>query len=174
MPPGSVGTSLPGRGWAACHAGAGASPTRGLSRKGKCGLAEAHCSGVGGKPVGEEGLSPAVPEPPHSGPCCPLSRSQMDTLATQVSIWAWGTRAAAWRGLGLQLSLRLGSEGPLCPSRAGGTQIPAPVCASISRGYVGAGEPAYRVEMTPGRGERRINGTQVVPPLWILTATFSA
>lgn len=38
--------------------------------------------------MGEESLLPAASEPPQSGSRSPLSRTQMDTLATQVGIWA--------------------------------------------------------------------------------------
>ena len=58
----------------------------------------AHCSGVGGRLVGEEDVLPAAPEPPHSGACHTLSCSRMDTLATQVSIRARATRGVT-RGL---------------------------------------------------------------------------
>lgn len=71
--------------WLLGDGGAWASPC-GLSRKGKCGQAGNRFSEVGGRPVGEDCLSSAVPEPQHSRHCCPLSRSHIDTLVTQVSI----------------------------------------------------------------------------------------
>lgn len=71
--------------WLLGVGGAWASPC-GLSRKGKCGQSGTRCSEVGGRPVGEERLSSAVPEPQHLGHCCPLRLSHIDPLATQVSI----------------------------------------------------------------------------------------
>ncbi|XP_014645288.1 PREDICTED: SLP adapter and CSK-interacting membrane protein [Ceratotherium simum simum] len=80
----SLQRSLPGRGIACLVTVSGPLP-RGLSRKGKCGQAGARCSGVGGKPVAEERLSPAAPEPQHSAHCSLLSSSHLDTLAAQDS-----------------------------------------------------------------------------------------
>lgn len=82
----ALGVSFAGKmDWLLGDRGAWASPC-GLSRKGKCGQAGNRCSEVGGRPVGEDRLSSAVPEPQHSGHCCPLSRSHIDPLVTQVSI----------------------------------------------------------------------------------------
>uniref|UniRef100_A0A8C0P3D5 SLP adaptor and CSK interacting membrane protein n=3 Tax=Canis lupus familiaris TaxID=9615 RepID=A0A8C0P3D5_CANLF len=66
-----------------CCAGAWDSPHWRAEQEGEVWSGWAHCSGVGGRLVGEEDVLPAAPEPPHSGACHTLSCSRMDTLATQ-------------------------------------------------------------------------------------------